>query len=403
MALQELKVNKLRTFLSLLGITIGIFCIIAVFTLTKSLEINVRDSMASLGNNVIYIQRMPWTATMKNWMLYIQRPSTNYDEFDKLRQRVHNAGAIAYVYSSNNKTIDYGDNYMDGVTMLAVTADFDKIQEVDLTAGRFFTPSETSSNSMMIILGANVWQGLFATGLQAIGQHVNFAGRQFTIIGAMKKYGENLGGAFDYDNSVILPYTSARRIVNDRGIWVEPYIMVKTAPNTGIAELKEELRGAMRAIRHLKPTEDDNFALNELTMRSEPTEQMLSRINFAGIMIGIFALVVGAFGIANIMFVTVKERTNIIGLKKAVGAKRSTIMQEFLIESVILCIIGGALGMLCVFAVTKMIASFVFFKIYMTLGIVIFGLGISILTGLVAGFIPAFSASKLNPVVAIRS
>lgn len=403
MALQELRVNKLRTFLSLLGITIGIFCIIAVFTLTKSLEMNVKDEMSSLGSNVVYVQRWPWGNTGGDWWKYIQRPNTNYPEFQQLKQRVSNASAFAYVYDLNGKTVEHGDDYMENVTMLAVTSGFDQIQSVDLTGGRFFTSMETSGNGRVIILGANIWQGLFKTAQQALGSSVQFAGLKFTVVGVLKTYGENIIGAFDYDNSVLLPYSAALSIVNDRGGWVEPYIMVKAAPNVGVQELKEEIRGAMRAIRRLKPTQEDNFAMNELSMMTSDTEKLFSSLNFGGVLIGLFALIVGAFGIANIMFVTVKERTNIIGLKKAIGAKRRVIMQEFLIESVLLCIIGGALGMLCVFGVTKLIASFVFFKIYMTPGIVVLGLAISIGTGMVAGYIPAFSASKLNPVVAIRS
>lgn len=403
MAMQELRVNKLRTFLSLLGITIGIFCIIAVLTLTKSLEMNVRDEMASLGSNVIYVQRWPWGNTGSDWWKYVQRPTANYDEFQQMKQRVHNADAFAYVYDLKGKTIEHGDDYMENVTMLAVTDGFDRIQKVDLTGGRFFTSMESSGNGMVIILGSTIWQGLFKTAQQALGSSVEFAGQKFTVIGVLQTYGENILGSFDYDNSVLVPYSAARTIVNDRSRWVEPYMMIKAAPNVGVPELKEEVRGAMRAIRRLKPTQEDNFALNELSMMSDDTEKIFGSINMGGFMIGIFALIVGAFGIANIMFVTVKERTNIIGLKKAIGAKRQAIMQEFLIESVVLCIIGGILGMLCVFGVTKLISSFVFFKIYMTPGIIVLGLGISVITGIVAGYIPAFSASKLNPVVAIRS
>lgn len=403
MALQELRVNKLRTFLSLLGITIGIFCIIAVLTLTKSLEMNVKDEMASLGSNVVYVQRWPWGNTGGNWWKYVQRPVTNYNEFQQLKQRVSNAAAFAYVYDLNGKTVERGNDYMENVTMLAVTDGFDQIQSVDLAGGRFFTPMETSGNGRVIILGANIWQGLFRSAQEALGNSVQFAGLRFTVAGVLKTYGENIIGAFDYDNTVLVPYSAAQAIVNDRSGWVEPYIMVKADPHIGVPELKEEIRGAMRAIRRLKPTQEDNFAMNELSMMSSDTEKLFSSINLGGFMIGFFALVVGAFGIANIMFVTVKERTNIIGLKKAIGAKRGVVMQEFLIESVLLCIIGGVLGMLCVFGIIKLIASFVFFKIYMTPGIVVLGLAISVITGIVAGYIPAFSAARLNPVVAIRS
>lgn len=404
MALDQLRVNKVRTFLSLLGITIGIFCTIAVFTLTKSLETNVHQQMASMGSNVIFVQRWPWgNAGGEDWWKYIQRPQANYNEYQELKQRIHNASAFAYVYDSDDKTISRGDDYMENVTMLAVTDGFDKIQNMDLTGGRFFTPMESASNSMMVILGANIWQGLFKTAADAIGKEVEFAGRKFTVIGVLKTYGQNIASNFDYDNSVLVPYAAARTIVNDRSRWVEPYIMVKTAPHVSVQELKNELRGAMRAIRRQKPAEEDNFALNELSMMEESSESMFQKINYGGLFIGFFALLVGGFGIANIMFVTVKERTNIIGLKKAIGAKRAVILQEFLIEAIILCLIGGAIGLLLVFLVTKLISAVVFFQIYMTGGIIAMGLGISILAGVIAGYIPAYTASRLNPVVAIRS
>lgn len=403
MALQELRTNKIRTFLSLLGVSIGIFCVVSVFTLTKSLEMNVRQEMSSLGSHVIFIQRWPWGGASGHWWEYIQRPHSKYNEFRQLKERVHNAGAMAYVYNSSNKVVEFGDAYMKGVTMMGMTDEFDEIQNLNIAAGRFFSNAETTGTGMTIILGANIWQGLFVSAQQALHKKVTLEGLRYTVVGALKSYGNNLIGGFDYDNSVLLPYNAALKIVSDESGGVDPFIMVKPADNVSPKALKEEVRGAMRAIRHLEPTEEDNFALNEMSMMAESTEQIFSKLNVGGMFIGIFALIVGAFGIANIMFVTVKERTNIIGLKKAIGAKRAVILQEFLIEAVILCLIGGLLGMLLVYLVTQAIAASVFFKVYMTPGIVFFGIIVSVVTGIVAGLIPAISASKLDPVVAIRS
>ncbi len=401
MAMQQFRMNKIRTFLSLLGVTIGIFCVVSVFTLTKSLEMNVKDEMSAIGNHVIFIQRWPWGGAQGDWWKYLQRPSNTYAEFQQLEARVKNAGAMAYVYSASDKTVTYGDAYMKGVKLFGMTSDFDKIQNLHIVAGRFFNNAETSGNSMTIILGANIWQGLFPSAVSAIQKKVTLEGMPFTVIGALKPYGNNMIGGFDYDNSVLLPYHAALRIVSDKNR--DPSIMVKSTAGENTIALKEELRGAMRAIRHLKPREEDNFALNEMSMMAASTEKIFGSLNLGGMMIGIFALIVGAFGIANIMFVTVKERTSIIGLKKAIGAKRSAILLEFLLEAVILCLIGGMLGMVLVYVVTQAISSSVFFKVYMTTDIVLFGLFISIITGVVAGVIPALSASKLDPVVAIRS
>jgi len=403
MATQELKVNKLRTFLSLLGVSIGIFCIISVLTLTFSLEKNVRSEMQALGENVVYIQRFPWGDNGGDWRKYLMRPRAKYEELRDLKQRIHSASDIAYVYDASDKTVAYGKDYMEGVTMHAVTYDFANIQKLEISAGRFFTNEETTGNGMVIILGANIWEGLFGTEERTIDKTVEFAGRQFKVVGAMKKYGESLVGAFDYDNSVLVPYSAARQLVDDRNIWVEPMIMVQAKPGVSVIELRDELEGTMRAIRQLKPGEEDNFSLNELNMVSGDMDKIFGSINLGGWAIGILALVVGAFGIANIMFVTVKERTNIIGLKKAIGAKRGVILSEFLLESMMLCIIGGLMGMAIVFLLTRLIASSVSFKIYMTSSVIILGIVTSAVTGILAGFIPAFSAAKLDPVVAIRS
>ncbi len=401
MALQQLRMNKVRTFLSLLGVTIGIFCVVSVFTLTKSLEMNVKDQMSAIGNRVIFIQRWPWGGARGNWWKYVQRPSARYVEFQQLEARVHNAGAMAYFYTVSNKTVAYGDAYMKGVGMYGLTSGFDKIQDVHIAAGRFFSNTETAGNGMTIILGANIWQGLFPTASAALQKKVTLEGIPFTVIGVLKVYGNNMIGGFDYDNSVLLPYRAALKIASDKDR--DPTIIVQPSPNESVAGLKEELRGAMRAIRHLKPRQDDNFALNEMSMMADSTEKIFGSLNLGGMLIGIFALIVGAFGIANIMFVTVKERTSIIGLKKAVGARRSAILQEFLLEAVILCLIGGILGLILVYIVTQAISSSVFFKVYMTMDIILFGLIVSVVTGIVAGVVPALSASKLDPVVAIRS
>lgn len=403
MALQELRVNKLRTFLSLLGVTIGIFCIIAVFTLTKSLERNVRTEVASLGSNVIYIQKWPWNGGGGEWWKYWNRPQPNFEEFKAVQQRMKGTAVSTYVFGTGNKVAQFGDNYLQGVNMLAVTEGFAQIQNLGIIDGRFFTSGETTGNGAVVILGYNIWDGLFNSADDAMGKTVQFAGRPLKVIGLLKKYGSGIVNGFDYDNNVIVPFSIGRQIVNDRSQGADAFIMVRANDNVSMDELSDELRATMRAVRRLKPTKDDNFALNQLSMLSESMNSIFGGINKAGICIGIFALIVGAFGIANIMFVTVKERTNIIGLKKAIGAKPSVILVEFLIESVLLCVIGGLMGMAAVYIVTKLISSAVSFSIYLSPGIVLMGFLISVITGIVAGYIPAFSASRLDPVVAIRS
>ncbi len=402
MALQELRVNKLRTFLSLLGITIGIFCIIAVLTVTGSMESNIRKDLNTLGNNVIFLQKWPWDGDGE-WWRYMNRPEPKYSELKAVKEKVQSADAVTFLFSSGGRKVEYGSDYMENVEMLATTADLEKLQPVDLAAGRYFSPTELTNGSNTVILGANIWEGLFYTPEASVGKVVRIGGRNTRVIGVLKRKGESLMGGVINDNTFILPYTFARTIIDERR-FADPWIMVKAKPGIAIGQLKDELTGAMRAIHRLKPTQENDFALNEITTAQKELESVFGAINLGGFIIAFFSLLVGCFGIANIMFVTVKERTNIIGLKKAIGARPGIILLEFLMESVLLSMIGGGLGLLFVFIGTLIAQNmFASFQIAMSPWNIILGFSISGVVGVIAGFIPAFSASRLDPVVAIRS
>ncbi|WP_343307851.1 ABC transporter permease [Chitinophaga niabensis] len=402
MALSELRVNKLRTFLSLLGITIGIFCIIAVLTVTDSMESSIRKDLKSMGTNVIYLQKWPWDGD-GDWWKYINRPEPQYSEMKQIKDKVASADAVTYLFSSSGRKIEYGIDYMENVELLAVTMDLEKMQSVDIAMGRYFSPSELIAGSNVIVLGANVWEGLFFTPEAALGKVVRFAGRNCKVVGALKKKGDSmLGGVFG-DNTILMPYLFARTIIDERR-FADPFYMIRAREGVAVGQLKDDLTGAMRAIHRLKPGQDNDFALNEITTAQDELESIFGVINLGGWIIAGFALIVGGFGIANIMFVTVKERTNIIGLKKAIGARPGIILLEFLFEAVMLCMIGGGLGLLMVFGSAKLAQNmFSGFEIALSTGNIILGLSISAIVGVLAGFIPAFSASRLNPVVAIRS
>jgi putative ABC transport system permease protein len=403
MALQELRVNKLRTFLSLLGITIGIFCIIIVLTVTNSLESNVRSDLAALGDDVIFIQKWPWEGGPDApWWKYANRPEPEFKELKYIEDKVHSSGAAAFAYSSNNKRIEYGDDYMEGVDFMAVTQDYDKVQQISIIGGHFFTGKENDGSSNVAIIGANLWENLFGSAEAALGKSISIGGRPTRIVGVLKKKGSSMLDIVNYDNVIIVPYKYGRTIVDERR-YADPYIMVKAAATSTVEEMRDELRGSMRAIRRLKPTEEDDFSLNEITSATGELDTLFGRINIGGVFIAIFALIVGGFGIANIMFVTVKERTSIIGLKKAIGARKNVILMEFLIESILLCTIGGGIGIFLVYLITLVANSLSPFVLTLTLTNIILGLSISAIVGMVAGFIPAYFAARLDPVVAIRS
>lgn len=402
MAMQELRVNKLRTFLSLFGITIGIFCIIGVLTLTRSLEYNIRKDLADLGDDVIYVQKWPWGGGGEYpWWKYMNRPVPKYNELKIIQEKVHSASYASFDFESGNKRVEYGNDYMDGVNMMAVTHDFNQIQTLQILDGRYFAASESNTGTNVAILGFSLWDGLFSNPETALGKTVKVAGRNVKVIGVLKKKGESMIGGIGYDNAIILPFKFGRTIVDERH--GDPYILVKARPSASMDQLKDELRSVMRAQHRLRPTEEDDFALNEISSANDSLNAMFMNINITGGLIAVFSLLVGAFGIANIMFVTVKERTNIIGLKMAIGAKRKVILMEFLLESVFLSLFGGVIGLMLVYLLTLLISSSGAFEMILTLRTIVEGLSVSVGVGMLAGFIPAYSASKLDPVVAIRS
>ncbi|GEP91776.1 putative ABC transport system permease protein [Chitinophaga terrae (ex Kim and Jung 2007)] len=403
MAMQELRVNKLRTFLSLFGITIGIFCIIGVLTLTGSLEYNIRKDLADLGDDVIYVQKWPWGGGGEYpWWKYMNRPEPEYKELKIIQDKVHSASFASFNFESGGKKVEYGNDYMDGVNMMAVTHDFSQIQTLQIADGRYFAASESNNGANVAILGYSIWDGLFSSPEAALGKIVKVLGRDVKVIGVLKKKGESMIGGIGYDNAIIMPYKFARTIVDERKNG-DPYILVKANSKASLEQLKDELRAVMRAQHRLKPTEEDDFALNEISSANDSLNTMFATINLTGGFIAFFSLLVGSFGIANIMFVTVKERTNIIGLKKAIGAKRQVILMEFLLESVSLSLFGGIIGMLLIYILTIVIGAVSTFEMVLSPGTILFGLSVSIGVGMLAGFIPAYLASRLDPVVAIRS
>jgi putative ABC transport system permease protein len=401
MAAAELRVNKLRTFLSLFGVTIGIFCIIGVLSTVKSLERSIQDGLKDLGTNTVYVQKWPWGGGGDYpWWKYMKRPDPKYEELRPLKERSHYADAVAFMLF-NNSNMEYKDVVLENITWYGATEDFSSIQEVKIADGRYLSASEFYNGTPVLVMGHENAVKLFGTPEKAIGKQVKIANRTATVVGVMKKAGQSMIGGWDFDNIIIVPFNFCRQVVDMR--FAGRFMLVKGKEGVKVDDLKDELKGIMRGLRKLKPTEDDNFALNDVTASSKNLETFFGSVNIGGFIIGGFSLIVGLFGIANIMFVTVRERTSQIGLKKAIGARRSYILTEFLLESSFLCIIGGAIGLLLVFLITLALSSVLPFKVFLTPSIIILGLSISVGVGLLAGIIPAWNAAKLDPVVAIRS
>lgn len=403
-AFEALRVNKLRTILSLLGITIGIFAIISVFTVTDALERKIRSDVASLGDNVIYIQKWPWVPEGGKeypWWKYMNRPLPGFKEMAEVERKAGSAGALAYVATLGGQVIKHKSSSVENASVLAVSHDYDQIKNMELTSGRYFTESESAGGRPLVIMGASVSGAIFPNG-DALGKEITIRGYKFTVIGTLAKEGSSMVGTSN-DNNVIIPVNYARNLINLRSDQIDPFIMVKARENIATREVKEDLRGAMRSIRRIKPKEEDDFALNETSLLTNSLASLFSTLGIAGWIIGGFSILVGGFGIANIMFVSVRERTHIIGIQKSLGSKNYFILLQFLIEAVVLCIFGGLLGLVLVFGLTSVASSLTGFDLSLTPANVLMGLLISATIGVISGFVPAHQASRMNPVDAIRA
>lgn len=400
-AIAALTVNKLRTFLSLLGITIGIFAIIIVFTLVDSLEKDLRKSVQSLGDDVVFVQKWPWAFDGNYpWWKYMNRPLPDFKELDDIMQNCNGAQAAAFLINTQI-TIKYKSSSIENVTIVCASHQYDRVKNFEIAEGRYFTEIESSSGRPVAIIGSVLAEALFPH-QSPLGQTVKINGAKATVVGVFKKEGESILGGSP-DTQVLVPVNYARSLIDVRDESLDPQIMVKAKPGITNDELIAELTGLMRSIRKLKPLAEDNFALNQTSLISQQFDSMFGIVGMAGWIIGGFSILVGGFGIANIMFVSVKERTNIIGIQKSLGAKNYFILSQFLFESVFLSLIGGVFGLLIVFAITMLAGDSFGMEVTLSRSNVILGFTISILIGVVSGFVPAYGASQLDPVEAIRS
>jgi putative ABC transport system permease protein len=404
-ALQQLRANKLRSFLSLLGVSIGIFCIIGVHSAVDSLEANVRGSIEKLGNDVIYVQKISWAEDPgQNFFKYMRRPNVNYDDFKALNDKLKSADKIAFSVGIGSRTAKYLSNSHDGTQYVAISPDFGDMFKFEFTQGRYFSPAEFQFGVNKVILGYKVAESLFGA-IDPLGKSIKINGKNLEVIGVLELEGDNLVSVFPFDNCAIITYEHARKIANlkPNHPFGNSSISIKAAEGVKLNQLRDEVTGLLRAHRRLKPKEESNFSLNELSIISGFLTSFFGVLNMLGLIVGGFAIFVGMFSVSNIMFVSVKERTNIIGIKKALGAKRYVILLEFLIEAIILCLIGGALGLLLVWGVTALLSQIINFNLYMSLNNILLGVISSVIVGVISGLIPAMQASRMDPVEAIRS
>ena len=400
-AMSALRNNKLRTLLSLLGITIGIFSIIAVLAAVDSLDKKIKKDLSSLDKNTMYVMRSTFgPSDIPKWKRQ-QFPEVSYEEYEFLKTALPEAQELAYQLAVAPEIIKYEANTVSSVNVSPVSYEFIDIQGLEFSKGRFYNESESNSGAQVIVIGDEIATTLFENA-DPIGKEVRLYGQRFKVIGVLKKQGEGIFGKSN-DTSVYIPVNYLRKRNGDSNLAMIHIITIKPKKGIDMDEFKAEITQKLRTHRGIKTTEIDNFFINVLSGFTDLLDGIITNMNIMGWVIAGFSLLVGGFGIANIMFVSVKERTNLIGIQKSLGAKNKFILFQFLFEAIILCVIGGAIGLLLVWLITVVLTKALEFEFVLSIGNIILGTSLAAIIGLIAGILPAISASKLDPVEAIRS
>lgn len=403
-AWQSLTSNKLRSFLSLLGITIGIFCIIGVLSAVDSLKDNITASFDTLGQDVIYVNRFSWTEDPgNNYWKWMKNPQPSFKDFQAIQTKVKNVNLVSYYVNLGQKIVKFKSNSVEGGLLQGFTEHGSELNGFSYAKGRYFSANEMRTTAHKVVLGHAIAEELFGS-IPPIGKKIKVGHLKLEVIGVLEKVGESLVNFFNWDEAILISFELANKYANlKEGHKRGGMINMKGKEDVAMEDIVGEVRSVLRTRHRLKPKEADDFALNEVSILKNGLDQVFKVLNIAGSFIGVFALLVGMFSVANIMFVSVKERTSLIGVKKALGAKKYVILLEFLIESILLCLIGGLTGLLLVGTSLYGISVAIDFELYLGTENVLIGVGVSILTGILAGFIPAYQAAKMNPVVAMRN
>lgn len=401
-AMNALRNNRLRTALSLLGVTIGIFSIIAVLAAVDSLDRKIKADLSSLDKNTIYLTSVSFGPTDVPQWKFEQFPKVTFDEYQYLKSAVPHTDYFCFQMFTNREAIKFEDKTVTDVNIVPVTSEFVDIQRLELGQGRFFNESESNSGVPVAVLGYEAARGLFGD-YDPLGKTIRLYGQRFQVIGVLKKKG---AGGFDddgNDTSAFIPVNFLRRLYGDNAQMTLPVIIIKPEKGTDMDALKGDIAQKLRNRRGLKSEEINNFFINVLSGLTDMIDNIVGQMNIVGWIISGFSLLVGGFGIANIMFVSVKERTNLIGIQKSLGAKNRFILFQFLFEAVILSILGGIIGIILVWIAAWVLSNVADFEFVLSAGNILLGTSLAAFIGLLSGILPAISASQLDPVEAIRT
>lgn len=399
-AWQALVTNRLRTLLSLLGVMIGIFMITAVFAVSDSLEENIKGIFSSVRSDVLFVEKMPWTFSSDYpWWKYAVRRDPTLEDAERLKERLPSARSVAF-QTGNMANLERGSSSFEGARLAAVTLEYLDAIELDIEDGRFFTAREMQAATPVAIIGREIVNRLFA-GEQPIGQWCTLEGRRLRVIGVLAQEGTSVVGEGS-DDLVLIPVTFGQQLLNFRAL--KASILIRAKEGVALEALKGEVIAAYRPLRRLHPRDENDFAVNEVEMLTAFIDTIFGRLEYGVWFIGAFAILIGCFSVANIMFVSVKERTPLIGVQKALGAKRSFVLAQFLTEAVALCIIGAMLALLAV-ALLVAVVNLTSEGLALVLGPQRFllGLGIAVVSGVIAGLAPAVQAARMDPVEAMRA
>lgn len=401
-AMNALSNNKLRTLLSLLGVTIGIFSIIAVLAAVDSLDQKIKKDLSTLDKNTIYLMRFSFGPTeIPEWKRE-QFPDVTYEEFEYLKKSLRDADKMSFNLFTRNENIKYNARTANGVRVTPCTNEYETIDGISIADGRFFNESESNSGTAVVVIGFEIAQTLFDNVQMAVGKKVRIYGQRFTVIGVIEKQGFSTFGD-SRDNAIFIPMNFVRRLYGEKSGMVTPAILIKPVKGVDMEAFKGDLTQKLRNFRGIKPSDIDNFFINVLSGFTDMIDSIVGEMNLIGWIISFFSLLVGGFGIANIMFVSVKERTNLIGIQKSLGAKNRFILFQFLFEAVILSVIGGIIGLFFVWITAWILTNVLEFEFILSLSNMLLGTSLAAIIGLLSGILPAITASRLDPVEAIRT